>query len=162
MRLLRRDPFVDRLGGLGDRAADPTRGVVARDGQGPTLATLPGLGQRVRHQRQRTGLVGHFVHQQVHQTWLHHERRQPGRFLDRGVEVGLSHGGEQVQALLHGPREPGMGRDVGQPIGPERQDQRRRSLVLGQRAEKRVALRGVLAQREDLLALVDQQRRRRA
>ena len=48
-----------------------------------------------------------------------------------------------------------MGRDVGEAIGPERQDQRRRCLVLGERAEERVAFRGVLAEREDFLALVD-------
>jgi hypothetical protein len=99
----------------------------------------------VRHQRQRTGLFGDLVHQQVYQARFDDQCRQPGGLLDRGPQVGLGHARQQVQAAFGRAGESGMSRDVGEPVGSERQDEWRHGLVRGQSGQERVALSGVLA-----------------
>ena len=160
--LLRCESRVDLLGGLCDSTLDAARRAISGDRQRAAFSTLPSLGQNVGHQRESAWLVGDLTDQQVDQTWFDDQRGEARRFGDRFPKLCLGHAGEQVHAVLHDLGEPRMGGDVGEPIGPEGQDQRRHGGVIGQPGQERLPLGLVLTQREDLLTLIDDQRGQRA
>ena len=131
------DLVVDLLGRLGDRAADAAGALVARHGEGATLAALPRLVQRVRQQRQGAGLALDLPNQQVDQARLQQQADLAGRTLDGGSQVGVAHGAQQVQAALDEAGEAGVGRELTEAVGAQRDDQRAALGVGGQGREER-------------------------
>ena len=152
---------VHLLRRLGDRAADPTGVLVALDGERAALAPLPRLVQRVRQQRQGAGLALDLPHQQIDQAGLQQQTGLAGGTLDRGTQVGFAHRAQQVQPGLDEPGEVRVGRQLAEPVGAQRDDQRAAFGVGGEGGEERRSRRRVVAQRDRLLALVDDEDRRR-
>ena len=152
---------VDLLGRLGDRASDPTGGLVALDGERAALAPLPRLVQRVRQQRQRPGLALDLAHQQVDQARLQQQPGLAGRTLDRGPQVGVAHRAQQVQSGLD---ETGEVRVADSSPSRSARSATTSGRVLGvggEGGEERGLHRRVVAEGDRLLALVDHQDRRR-
>ncbi len=81
------ETLVDRLGGLGDRAADATAGPIAVDRQRSPLTPLPGLAQRMRHQRQGARFAFHLTHEEIDQSWFEQQAGLTRRTLDRRPQV---------------------------------------------------------------------------
>ncbi len=110
---------VHLLGRLGDRAADPTGVVVAIDGERATLAPLPRLVQRVRQQRQRSGLALDLAHQQIDQARLQQQTDLAGRTLDRRPQVGFAHRAQQMQSRLDETGEVRVGGQFAEAVGAQ-------------------------------------------
>ena len=152
---------IHLLGGLGDRATDPAGLPIAVDGERAALAPLPRLVQCVRQQRQRPGLSLHLPHQQIDQAGLQQQADLTGRTLDRRPQVGFAHRAQQVEPRLD---EAG---EVGWADNSPRRSARRamtsgpRSACAARAAKNGGLLRRVVAQRDRLLALVDDEGRHR-
>ena len=130
---------------------------------GAPLAAHPGLAQAVREQRQGGRLALDLAQQQVHQPGLDDQPGLAGRSLDRGPEVVLAHRAEQVEAALDEAAERRV-RRRGRPSGRPGARRRRRASPGAPRArddpvQERRARSRVVAEREDLLALVDDEDR---
>ena len=107
---------VDILRRLGHRAPDPSRSLIRRHRQSPSLAAQPRLPQRMGEQRQGTRFALDLPNQQVHQPRLDDEADLPCGAFDRRRKIVGGHRGEHVQPPLHQPGEPGMSRHVAHPV----------------------------------------------
>ena len=146
---------VELLGGLRHRAVDPAGGVVAVDGQGVALAAPPRLQQGVRQQRQGARVVAHLPDEEVHQARLEDQPGLCGRAGDGCAQRLLVQGADEVQAALDQPAEARVLGDLRQAVAAQGQDDRAPGGLLGQPLEEVAALLQVVAEREDLLGLVD-------
>ena len=157
--LFGRKALIDILGRLRHRPADAAGVPVTGDGECPAIALLPRLAQGVGEQGKGPGFSRDLADQQLDEARL---QQQPGlvsRPLDGGAQVGLVHRAEQVQAALDESGERRVGRKVGETVGAHRHHQRASLDVIGQRREESGLLVAVLAQRQRLFALVDDQHR---
>ena len=133
--------------------ATPPRLAVARDRQRAAVAPLPRGPQSVREERQRAGLAGHVAHGELDQPRLEPQPRQSCG-LDHGtLELHVAHSPEQY--LVGGDRAGEFG-VIGEPaVHVGSHADRHRPADGQQRVDERLPATGVLAQREQLLELVD-------
>ena len=155
--LARASALVEPLGGLGDGLADAAGRGVARHGQRVALPALPRLTQRVRQQRQGARLALDVAHQQVDEAGFEPQPGLRGGALDGARRSASSIGAEEVEAPLDEARELGVGGQVAEPVGPQRDDEQRRprSATATRGGEELATARGESwSQGERLLALV--------
>ena len=155
--LVDRDPGVQRLRRLGDGPVDAARGAVAGDRQRVALAATPRLVEHVRQQGQCARVVLHLAHEEVDEPGLDHQPGLAGRRLDRLGQPVLAEAADDVEPALDEPGEVGMRREVGEMVGTQREHDRAHLASAHQRAQELLPLPRVVAQREELLELVDQQ-----
>ena len=93
--------------------------------------------QRVRQQRERAGFALDLAYQQVDQAGFEQQAGLAGRPLDRGSQVGVAHGAQQVQPALDEPGEVRVRRQLAEAVGPQRDDQRAALGVRGEGGEER-------------------------
>ncbi len=147
--------FVHVLRCPRDRTPDAAGGLIAGDGEGATLAPFPRLTEGVGQQGQRARFAFDFPHEEIDQPRFEQKPRLVCRALDRGLQIGLRHGTQEVQAPLDEAGEAGLGRRVAEPVGPHRHHHRRSLGPLGEGGEEPGSFVRVAAQRERLFALVD-------
>ena len=111
-------------------------------------------------QGERSGLVLDLADEEVDQAGLDDQPGLPGGSFDGGAQLVDGHGGEDVQPPLHQAGEDGVGGDVSHPVGAEHQDQRSCFGVVGEQLDEPVLLLLVVAQREELFGLVDDEEAR--
>jgi hypothetical protein len=155
--VLARQVEVGVFGGLGDGAADAAGAAVAGDGEAFADAVLPGGQQGVGQQGQCTGVATmaagvEIVEEDVHQARLQVEPGQRGRFLDGLGELAPVHRAQRDGALLERGDQAGMGQTAADEVRPHREDGERQR---AQHIETGCTLGRVLAEREELLHLVD-------
>jgi hypothetical protein len=95
----------DGVGRLRDGRCDAATGTVSLDRERPSVALRPGLAQRMREQRQGTGLARHVAQDQLHKARL---EAQPGHARGLGdglLELFVGHGSEQDLIVCHRPRQ---------------------------------------------------------
>ncbi len=155
MSLVSVQPAVELLGRLRHRTVDPTGGAVAVDGQGVALAPPPRLQQGVRQQGQRAGIVADLPDEQVDEARFEDQPGLLGRAGDGCAQSLLVQGADEVQAALDQSAEAGVLGDLRQAIAAQGQNDRPSGGLLGEPLEEVAAFLQVLAQREDLLRLID-------
>ena len=134
---------------------DTAGGPVAVNGQGVALAVAPRLLQGVGQQRKCTGVVADLPDEQVDQARL---EDQPGLLHGTGdcfAQGLLVESADQVQAAFDQAAEAGVLGDLRQAVAAQGQDHRPAAGLLGNPLEEVTTLPRVLAEREDLLRLVD-------
>ena len=142
-----------RVGGLRDRGRDAATRAIALDREGAPVALLPGHAQRMREQRQGSGLARHVAQDQLHEARLESQPGHPCGLGDRALELLVAHRPEQDLVVRDRPRQL---RVVAQPpvqVGAHADHDRRGERE--QPVDERVAARRVLTQRVELLELVD-------
>ena len=115
----------------------PARLPVAGHRQRPTLAPDPRLAQRVRQQRQGTGLALHLADEHLDEPRLQQQPVLPGRRLDRRSQVLVVHRAQQVETPLDESGERWVGGEVAEAVGAQGHDERRVRSVCSQRVEER-------------------------
>ena len=142
-----------RVGGAADGRGDTAGLAVALDGERAAVAALPGGAQRVREQRQGTGLGGDVAQDQLDEAGLELQAREPGRLGDRALELAGAHRPEQHLVLGDGERELAVRAEPAVDVGAY--SDRDGAAQPQQRVDVRVSALRVVAQREQLLELVD-------
>ena len=147
------------FGGLGNRLANATcRGIPLHRERAP-LTVAPRLAQHVGKQGQGSGFASHLAHQQVDQARLEPQSCLRRRSLDGQPQIGLGHRPQEVEAALDEACELGMGRQLAQPVGPHREDQRMTLGEVDQGREELAPLRRALCGGKGFLALVHDEHR---
>ena len=151
---------VHRLRRPGDRPADAAALLVAGDGQPAVGPSLPGLEEGMRQQRQRPGLTGHVAEHQVDEARLEGQARDPGGLLDRlprspSSSIGVSSAVDVSSAAANAGTEPLKPKKSARMTSTTRADPDGRRGGGEQRGAERRPLVRVVAQREALLELVD-------
>ena len=129
--------------------------MVGVDRERPSVTALPGLLQRVGHQRQSAGLAGDVPQHEVDQAGLDPETGEPGRFGDRAMQVVVLHRDEQH--LVAGDRagELGIGAHLPVEVGP---DADHHGTAAGEKGtDELLSAIGVVALGVELLELIDDQ-----
>jgi hypothetical protein len=147
------------VGGARDRRGDAAGLAVALDGERASVAALPGGAERVREERQRPGLAGDVAQGQLDQPGLEPQPGEACRLSHRSLELGVAHRSEQH--LVGGDRasELRVRSELAVHVGSHAD--RDRSPDRQQRIDECLPARGVVAQREQLLELIDDHKRGR-
>ena len=156
------EPAVQRLGRLGDGAADAARRLVAGDGQGAALVAEPRLAKGVRHEWQRPRLPLDLADQEVGETWLEDEPVLPCGGLDRLAQGAGGHRAEQEQALFDQDGQAGNACEIARVVGPQGEYDAPASGLGDECVEEPLPLVLVLTERERILGLVDEHDRVRS
>jgi len=163
------ETIVDGVRSAGDRATDTPGRRIPFQRQHPARPGAPGLKQRVRQKRQRAGLASHIAHQQVNQPWLHLPPSHLERSLDAESQLRCVHLANVVLRGLERAAKAGKGRTMAIEVRAQRDNQCKQSgarLAIPHRCSHQVrdkcgALGLVLAEREDLFELVNDEKRTR-
>jgi hypothetical protein len=107
---------VHLLRRLGHRTTDSAGRLISRHRQRATFATKPGFAQCVRQEWKCAGLALHLAYEEVYESRLYYEAGLAGRSLDRGAQIVVRHGSEQVEPALDEPGEFRMPGDVAQVV----------------------------------------------
>ena len=91
------------------------------------FAALPGLAQRVRHQRQRTRLAGDVAQHEVDEARLEAQASQPRGLGDGAAKVVVAHRPEQHLVARHGGGELGVGAQLAVEVRPHADHDRPRA-----------------------------------
>ncbi len=158
---LGRQAVEDAVGGARHRPSHAVCCPVPGGGQDTALAPLPCLGQRVREERKASWLAHHVGDDQVNESGLQAQTGEPGRPFDRGAQLGFAHGSEQVQAIFGPLRQLRHCHQVGDVVGADSQHDRQDTGPGADGCPERGSLLRVGALGEQLLELVDDQRRAR-
>ena len=150
---------VDRVRALGDGSGHAARGAEPVERQRVVPSSRPRLHQRMRDERQRAGLPAGLVEHRLGQPRVDREPGAARRLLDGAAELGAVHRPDQHLVLgdpAGQPRERGA-RAV--EVGADHEHGTRSAVgrveVGGQRLDERGLLLRVVAEREQLLELVD-------
>jgi hypothetical protein len=150
---------VGVFGQPGDGAAHAAAGPVVAVAQHAPVTRPPQLQQRGRQQRQPAGLSGHVGHQRPDQRALGLEPGAGGRLLDRPRQLAAIHRPGQHVARAHQRGQLRVGGEPAVEIRAQHHHHQRPPLRIARRsrqpAGERRALTLLLAQREQLLQLVD-------
>ncbi len=160
-RLLRvhRQRIPERADGLVVADVDG-RGTLARP-----LPVIPGAHQRVLNERQLILIVAEIVEHAVHQPGRDRSTADGHRTGDRRAQRVARHPAHQVQAGVHGLRQPGEIHAVADEVGPHRQDDVDRGFALASGFDQQANERdGIVARArvpasakpEELLELIDE------
>ncbi|ANZ38806.1 hypothetical protein BBK82_24820 [Lentzea guizhouensis] len=144
---------VDGLGGAGDGVLDAADLLVAGQCDGHAAAALPGLRQRVLHERQRGRLAGDVRDQPADQRGLDGGTGVAGGFGDGAAQLVTGHRADQELAALDRLDQFGVPGEVAVEVRADADDDVRRPHE--GRHEPVALLRP--GEREDLLELVDDQ-----
>jgi hypothetical protein len=146
----RRDHTV---GGSRNRSGDAAAVAITVDGQRAPVAPLPRRPQGVRQQWQRAGLARDIAQRQFDEAGLQTQPSQPRGFAHCPLQLVVAHRAEQDLVVRHRLGELGVGRELSVQIGAH--TDRDRSADCEQRVDERAPRVRVVAQREELLELVD-------
>ena len=148
----------DLLGGVGDRSPHAAGCSIPVQRQHPPVAASPRLVERVREQRQRTGLASDVGQHRVDQTGLEPEPFRLGRLLDRPAQLVGAHGPSRCWCSRD---RGGEARMLGAAAVEVRSQRDRRLPTSVQAAiEEPSSLQLVRAERERLLELIDDEKMR--
>ncbi len=151
---------VHRFGRPRHGAADAPGDPVGLDGERAPLPPGPGLPQRVRHQREGPRLPLDVADHQVDEPGFEEEGSAAGRALDGGAQLGLLQRAQEVEPALDESGEPGVCRQVPQPVGADGDHERPPFRLPRQGGEERLPFGDVGARGEHLFALVHDEHRR--
>ena len=114
----------DAVGGGRHRALHTAARLIARHGEDAVLPMGPGLGQRVRQQRQGARLALDVAQEQVDEPRFEAEPSACRRTGDGRPYLRLGHGAEEVQTVLDQSRQRREPAHRGHEVGAQRQDDR--------------------------------------
>ncbi len=158
---------VDPLSRARDRRPQPAGLRVAREREAVTGAAAPGLPQRVGEQGERARFGAGGREHGGDEVGVDEHSGPLGRGDDdRAQLLGGRRADQHLRLVTQRVEQAGQARDVGQEVGAHAQHHGGAAALadgdVDERVDERRPLLGVVAQREDLLELVDHQQRPRA